>query len=177
VPCQCTASRLSSFWHHFKPHRANESNTQSQFHPLSWIRNIVWHNAQMMWIGYPVARTVNSWGLIYSGQACMCLPSIVLVYYWFPFAQRDYHTRKKKPITSSSRPLKTHTMQQPSTATQGAPSSSQLPSPTAPTTSTLSAVTGTAVATGTGTTLHPHITLQDSGWRTHFILWICCIPI
>ncbi|KAG1816786.1 uncharacterized protein BJ212DRAFT_1299530 [Suillus subaureus] len=90
---------------------------------------------------------------------------------------RNYHARKKKPAASSSRPLKTHTTQQPSAATQGALSSLQLPPPTAATTSTLSAVAGTAGATGTGTSSRPHITIRDSGWRARFILWICCVPI
>jgi hypothetical protein len=72
-----------------------------------------------------------------------------------PFTQRNYHTRKKKSDTSSSRPLKTHTTQQPSAATQGTSSSSQLLPPT-------------AGATGTGTV---------SYYRTRFWMALSFYPL
>ncbi|KAG2029798.1 hypothetical protein BDR03DRAFT_1017955 [Suillus americanus] len=68
---------------------------------------------------------------------------------------RNYHARKQKPATSSSRLPKTHTNQQHSGATQSTSSSSHLLPPTASTS--------------------PHT--RVAGWRARFMVWVCCMPI
>ncbi|KAG1816796.1 uncharacterized protein BJ212DRAFT_1480649 [Suillus subaureus] len=126
-----------SFWRRSKPHGATERDTQPRSHPLSWTRNIV---SGMM------RRRDGS--------------DIQLQEVEVPYTAgkpRNYHARKKKPATSSSRPPKTHPTQQHSGATQNIPSSSQLPPPTA--------------------TASPHTTIRVTGWRSRFMVWLCCIPI
>ncbi|KAG1853188.1 WD40-repeat-containing domain protein [Suillus subalutaceus] len=138
APRQRIGSRLSSFWHRFKPHRANEPSNQSRSHPLSWTR-----------VSGILRRRHGS-------DIQLQEPPIVEVPYTAG-KPRNYHARKKKPAASSSRPPKTHITQQPSAVTQDG-LSSQLPPPTVATTSTLSAVADTSGATGTGTMSHPRIT-------------------
>ncbi|KIK38891.1 hypothetical protein CY34DRAFT_808920 [Suillus luteus UH-Slu-Lm8-n1] len=150
TPRQRILSPFASFWHSSKPHEASEPTTKSQSRPFSWTRNLS--------------------GMLRRGDGSEMRLREVQV----PCTAgkpRNYHARKK-PAASSSRPCNTHTTQQHSMATQNTSSSLQLPPPTAAT-STLSAVAGSAGATGTP---RPRITI-DSGWRTRFVLWFCCMPV
>ncbi|KAG1849538.1 hypothetical protein F4604DRAFT_1934884 [Suillus subluteus] len=84
---------------------------------------------------------------------------------------RNYHATGKK-ATSSSRPSKIHSTQQPNAATQSTHPSSQQPPPIA-TTSTVLAVAGTAPTTGAISS--PHVTI--TGPRARLVGWLCCVRI
>lgn len=138
-PHQRAHSRLS-FWHRSRPHGATEPDTHSRSHPLSWTRSMV--SGMLRWQDRSNIELQE--------------PPVVEVPYTAG-KPRNYHARKKKPDTSSSRPPKTHnTHQQHSGATQNTSLSQPLP-PT--------------------TTTNPHATIRVAGWRARFMVWVCCIPI
>ncbi|KAG2343896.1 WD40 repeat-like protein [Suillus weaverae] len=139
-------------WRRSKPHRATKPDIQSRSHPLSWTRNLV----------SGILRKRDGSDIQLREVEVPCTAG----------KPRNYHATKKKPPASSSRPPNIHTTQQPSGATQNAPTSPQLPPPIA-TTSALSAMAD--ITETSGTPLSPHITV--TGWRARFMGCICCMPI
>ncbi|KAG2112913.1 hypothetical protein BD769DRAFT_1111018 [Suillus cothurnatus] len=150
APRQRTLGRFSFFWRRSKPHRTTERDTQ--FRPFRWTGNLS--------------------SLLRRGDGSdMQLRELEVPY--TAGKPRNYHARKKR-AASLSRPPNTHTTQQPNGAAQGTPSSSQQSSTSSTTTASISsAVTGAAGTTGTLS--HPYINV--TGWRVHFVGWLCCMTI
>ncbi|KAG2344713.1 WD40 repeat-like protein [Suillus weaverae] len=148
APPQRTLGPFTSFWRRSKSLGATERDTKSPSRPFSWTRNL----SSML-------RRRDGSDIQLREVEVPCTAG----------KPRNYHARRK-PAT---RPPNTHTTKQPNAATQSIPPSSQQPPPTA-TTSARSAVPETSEATGTPSS--PRITI-DSGWRAHFMLWVCCVPI
>ncbi|KAG1731013.1 hypothetical protein EDB19DRAFT_1912684 [Suillus lakei] len=129
APRQRILSHLSSFWRHFKSHRATEPHTQPQSRPLSWARNLI--------SGMMRRRDVSSYEHHQQSKSRAA------------GRPRDYHAG----TALSSRPPNPDTTQQPSEAAQSTPSSSQQQPPAAAA-STLSIVASAAGTTGTLASSH-----------------------
>ncbi|KAG1816730.1 uncharacterized protein BJ212DRAFT_1299487 [Suillus subaureus] len=124
-----------------------EPDTQSRSHSLSWTRNLVSGILRKR-----DGSDIQSQEVPYTAGK-----------------PRNYHARGK-PAVSSSRPLNSHTTQQPNAATQSTPPSSQQSPPTAtpPTLSAAASTLGIMEAPS-----RPNVTIRDSGWRTRLMLWVC----
>ncbi|KAG2112934.1 hypothetical protein BD769DRAFT_1112112 [Suillus cothurnatus] len=156
-PILSTLGRLTSLWRRPDSHEETERDTISRPHPFSWAQSFVSgmlhkQNTDIEVRVAPIVDVPHAWG-----------------------QPRNYHAREKKPSTSSSRPPNPHIIQQPSTATQNLPSSSQ-GQPTLVTTSeALPAVATTTLATGT--TSRRNITVVEAGCWIRFLLWIGCASV